>query len=59
MYHILDPNELKSQDQAYSESTIAVVSDDINAQENVTLTPVSMSIGNDDQQSISNPLWLY
>ena len=49
MYHILDPGELRRQHQPYSESTMAVVSANNNAQENETRTPVSMSIGNNDQ----------
>ena len=56
MYHILDPDELRRQHQPYSESTMAVVSANNNAQENETRTPVSMSIGNDDQPTTYNPI---
>ena len=55
MYHVLDAEEIKRQHQAYSETKMVVVCANINGQENETHTPVSMSIGNDAQQSIYKP----
>ena len=47
------------QHQAYSDIEMTGVDGDVNEQENETVTPVPMYIGNADQQSIYNPMCSY